>query len=124
MDNLPHKSLLNDVFQILDSRIQYIEYQSSKLSRQSLLFNQNNQLTTSESLFSIELTFKQIELHNRSLTLLLLLRKHLTVLNAPIIFELLTDSKFLDYEEEELRKYLRAQESEFLYEERSQQGNQ
>jgi hypothetical protein len=129
MDNLPPRSLLNDVFQILDSRIQYIEYQSSKLSRQSLLFHKNNpatnssigtgSLTNAESLFSIEMTFKQIELHNRSLKLLLLLRKNLTVLNAPIIFELLTDSKFLDYDEEELTKQLCVSESSYHYEERS-----
>jgi len=106
MDNLPSRSLFNDVFQILDSRIQYIEYQLSKLSRQSLIAGQNTQLVEPESLFSIEITFKQIELHNRSLKLLILLRSRLSILNAPIVFGLLTDSKYLDYDEEDLRMEL------------------
>ncbi|MFT4668001.1 MAG: hypothetical protein ACI8YQ_004425 [Polaribacter sp.] len=110
MDNLPSRSLFNDVFQILDSRVQYIEYQLSKLSRQSLLSSQNNTLTES-SLFSIEITFKQIELHNRSLKLLILLRSRLNVLNAPVIFELLTDSKYLDYDEQDLRMELAEEDS-------------
>lgn len=109
MDNLPPRSLFNDVFQILDSRIQYIEYQLSKLSRQSLLSSQNATLAE-PALFSIETTFKQIELHNRSLKLLILLRSRLSILNAPVIFELVTDSKYLDYDEEDLRMELEEEE--------------
>ena len=115
MDNLPPRSFLNDVFQILDSRVQYIEYQLSKLSRQSLLSNQSTALTEPESLFSIEITFKQIELHNRSLKLLLLLRSKLNVLNAQIIFELLTDSKFLDYDESDLKEALGEESPELAF---------
>jgi hypothetical protein len=62
-------------------------------------------------LFSIEITFKQIELHNRSLKLLILLRSRLNVLNAPVIFELLTDSKYLDYDEQDLRMELAEEDS-------------
>lgn len=113
MENLPSTSLSNDVFQILDSRIQYIEYQLSKLSQQSLDSNQSTSLfPETKSLLSIELIFKQIELHNRSLKLLLTLRSHLTILNAPIIFELLTDSKFMDYDEHELGEALGKEEKE------------
>ena len=100
MDNLSDKSLVKDVFQILDSRIQYIDYQLGKLSRQSL---QSNLPPESGDVFSMEMTFKQIELHNRSLKLLLLFRSHLNILNAPIIFDLLTDSRYLDYDEVELK---------------------
>jgi len=106
MENLPSKSLSNDVFQILDSRIQYIEYQLSKLSRQSLYSGQEDTSSEEENLLSIELIFKQIELHNRSLKLLLILRSNLNTLNTPIIFELLTDSRFLDYDEYELKDIL------------------
>jgi len=106
MENLPSRSLFNDVFQILDSRIQYIEYQLSKLSRQSIQPNQQTTLSSSEGLFSIEIIFKQIELHNRSLKLLLILRSKLNTLNAPVIFGLLTDSKYLDYDEFDLKEEL------------------
>ena len=106
MENIPSSSLLNDVFQILDSRIQYIEYQLSKLSKQSLQSNQSTLRADEEGIFSIEMIFKQIELHNRSLKLLILLRSQLNILNAPIIFELLTDSKYLDYDESELKAQL------------------
>ncbi len=122
MDNLPSRSLFNDVFQILDSRIQYIEYQLSKLSRQSLLSSQNTTLAE-PSLFSIETTFKQIELHNRSLKLLILLRKRLSILNAPIIFELLTDSKYLDYDEDDLRLELQEEDSESVLVGQQLKGN-
>ncbi len=122
MDNLPSRSLFNDVFQILDSRIQYIEYQLSKLSRQSLLSNQNTMLAKS-SLFSIETTFKQIELHNRSLKLLILLRSRLRVLNAPVIFELLTDSKYLECDEDYLRMELTEENSEAVLVMQRMRGN-
>ncbi|MFK7807727.1 MAG: hypothetical protein AB8F74_08020 [Saprospiraceae bacterium] len=102
MDTLPERSLTDEIFQILDSRIQYIDYQLNKLSRQSLRFDQNTVYQGADNLFSIEIIFKQIELHNKSLKLLLLLRKRLNALNAPIIFQLLTDSKYLDFEEFEL----------------------
>lgn len=106
MENLPSRSLLNDVFQILDSRIQYIEYQLSKLSRQSLQSNQSKAPSEEEGIYSIEMIFKQIELHNRSLKLLILLRSQLSILNAPVIFELVTDSKYLDFDESELKVQL------------------
>ena len=112
MKNLPPTSLLSDVFQILDSRIQYIEYQLRKLSRQSNRTDTKQLDSEHSSLYSMEMIFKQIELHNRSLKLLHLLRSKLNALNAPIIFQLLSDSKFLDYNEEELKKQLGISTSE------------
>ncbi len=112
MENIPDKSLVNDVFQILDSRIQYIDYQLGKLSRRSRQANHSTEPSPTDDLFSIEIIFKQIELHNRSLKLLLLLRSQLNILNAPLIFELLTDSKYLDFDEVELKVQLGIDEQE------------
>ena len=93
MENIPSKSLLNDVFQILDSRIQYIEYQLSKLSKQSLHANQSKTLPETDSIFSIEMVFKQIELHNRSLKLLILLEETVKISVADNTGENIKDIK-------------------------------
>jgi hypothetical protein len=53
-----------------------------------------------------EAIFNQIEAYSRTTSLLLLMRINLFGKNASLIFELLSDDKFLDYNDIELEKKL------------------
>jgi len=97
MDTEQQSTLKEAVFAIIDSRIQFIEYE------QSNLVNQHEESPLNEQL---EKLIRKIEHFSRSLKLLLLLRSRLNLQNASTILDLLTNGKYLSYSVETLTQAL------------------
>ncbi len=106
--------LLENVFAIIDSRIQYIEYQNRKIfdgcvdekekpiTRLSMPFlNESKRLVN-----NFEYLLEQISRSSRSMKLLLFLRTRLIRENARVVLDLLTNSQYLDYSEDRLQQIL------------------
>ncbi|MEM9823797.1 MAG: hypothetical protein AAF985_22120 [Bacteroidota bacterium] len=99
MENEQQSTLKEAVFAIIDSRIQFIEYEQSNLVKQHEDSPLNERL---------EKLIRKIEQFSRSLKLLLLLRSHLNLENAKTIFDLLTNGKYLSYSVESLTHLLQS----------------
>lgn len=99
MDTEQQSTLKEAVFAIIDSRIQFIEYEQSNLVSRHEESPLNEQL---------EKLIKKIEHFSRSLKLLLLLRSRLNLDNASTILELLTNGKYLSYSVETLTQALQS----------------
>ena len=99
MDTEQQSTLKEAVFAIIDSRIQFIEYE------QNTLVSQHEESPLNEKL---EKLIKKIEHFSRSLKLLLLLRSRLNLDNASMILELLTNGKYLSYSVETLTQVLQS----------------
>ena len=97
MDTEQQSTLKEAVFAIIDSRIQFIEYE------QSNLVNQYEDSPLNEQL---EKLIRKIGHFSRSLKLLLLLRSRLNLQNASTILDLLTNGKYLSYSVETLTQAL------------------
>ncbi|MDG1434497.1 MAG: hypothetical protein P8M17_01035 [Saprospiraceae bacterium] len=93
-------SLASTVFSILDSRIQFLEYQ---INLQFTLQNKSakNQLTAYEKLMVF------YEKTSDALKLLQILKEWVRADNAFIIFNLLQNDEYLNYSETQLEKKIR-----------------
>ena len=109
-------NLLESVYAIIDSRIQYLEYQNDKLFKSYL---RKEKRGTQEDILTLDLrTESQFLLNNfekllshlaissKSVKLLLLLRNCLLKDNANLILELLTNDTYLKLSEEKLNHLL------------------
>ncbi len=92
-----HSNLIEAVFAIIDSRIQFVEYEQQNVVNQHAQHQLNEQL---------EQLIKKIEQFSRTLKLLLILRTNLKKDNANTILDLLTNGKFLSYSVEHLTEVL------------------
>ena len=116
----PDNSLLENVYAIIDSRIQYLEYQNERLFRQHTELESQSVNTSDSSLplligskkliNNFESLLDQITSSNHTLKLLLFLRTRLIKENARVVLELLTDNRFLDYSEDRLQQFLIARQ--------------
>lgn len=95
MDTEQDANLKEAVYAIIDSRIQFIEYEQKNIVDQHSGLNEQ-----------LENLIKKIEQFSRSLKLLLLLRSNLKQDNANTILDLLTNSKYLGYSVEHLSQIL------------------
>ncbi len=107
------KDLIKDLFGIIDTKIQYIEYQTEIVtssfvdigmlsqSSKSLGFGNGQQVEKSIMANNERILFKLNEF-SATVKLLLLLRSHLDSTNAPIIFDLLSDNRFIQLTDKEL----------------------
>ncbi len=100
--SLAGNPLLQEVYTILDSRIQYIEYQAQnqfkfKKSRE----NSDSLINNFEQMLSL---VKEL---NRRLKLLQILKSWLKDDTVQIIFQLLTNKKYLNFSEENLEEILK-----------------
>lgn len=105
-------SLVESVFAIIDSRIQYLEYQNDK--RFKSYFKNKEQ----EDIVNLELQKSQSLLNNfedflthlssssKSIKKLLFLRNSLLIENAGLVLDLLTDDHYLRFTEERLNLLL------------------
>ena len=108
--------LLDNVFAIIDSRIQYLEYQKETLMTKCLISQTGHQASNELSpLFSSETDSllsryervqEKVSKMTHSVRLLLFIRSNLLQHNAQIVLGLLTDSIYLNYSEEHLRNML------------------
>lgn len=108
--------LLDNVFAIIDSRIQYLEYQKETLMTKCLLHpigqqpsKELNSLFSSETdslLTRYERIQEKVSKMTHSVRLLLFIRSNLLQHNAEIALGLLTDGMYLNYSEEHLQNML------------------
>jgi hypothetical protein len=110
---LQSKRLIEQVYTILDSRIQYIEYQAQKnchiqdLNLASPL-EQANEKTGSEVLIqNFDKMLNYLQELNKSLKLLQILKSWLKDDNVQVIFNLLNNKGYMNYTEEALENYLK-----------------
>jgi len=115
-DNNPNikEDLINDIFGIIDTKIQYIEYQTEVVTSSfvdiSLLSQKKNrpfgngfQVETSIMANNKRILFKLGEF-SATIKLLLLLRNNLDAANAALVFDLLTDNRFTQLTDQELKQ--------------------
>ena len=100
--SLSGNRLLQEVYAILDSRIQYIEYQIQNQ------FKFRKTANTSDCLINnFEQMHKLINELNHRLKLLQTLKSWLKDDTVQIIFQLITNKKYLKYSEENLEEILK-----------------
>jgi len=99
-------SLASTVFSILDSRIQFLEYQIQvQFAQQNQPFK--NQLTAYEKLMAF------YEKTSGVLKLLQILKEWVRTDNASTIFHLLQDDEYLNYSETQLERKIRIKALDF-----------
>ena len=106
-------AFVEHVLSIIDTKLQFVEYRTSKIINSCV--NESNYPLGSEFHEEIELNikgvkneeiFNQIEEYSRTTSLLLLMRINLYNKNVSLIFNLLSDDKYLNYNDIELEKEL------------------
>ena len=108
----------NDAFvehllSIIDTKLQYVEYRTSKVIKtmvkvpngQSDDFLMDDDFQIEEAIENSEV-FNQIEEYSRTTSLLLLMRTNLSGKNASLIYDLLSDDKFMKFNDIDLEKKL------------------
>lgn len=105
--------LMEQVYTILDSRIQYMEYQAKKQCNFEGIneIYLSNSTSTSSPTASLIDNFDQMLVHlqelNQSLKLLQILKHWLKDDNVQLVFQLLNNKTYLNYTEESLESYLK-----------------
>ncbi len=114
--NLENQPLIEQIYGIIDTKIQYIDYQTNRLVNNLIGFDINNvpkpdqnvadfdDLDRAHSRCDSFLT--QMEQYSKTKRLLLLMRSYLSEINASIILELLSENRFRKYDDKELKRYL------------------
>ena len=106
-------AFVEHVLSIIDTKLQFVEYQTSKFIKSTV--NDSNYPLESENWEEMEFNFEdiknekvfnQIEEYSRTTCLLLLMRVNLYAKNVSLIFNLLSDDKFLKYHDIDLEKKL------------------
>ena len=107
--------IMEQVYSIIDSKIQYVDYLTNQaiqpflhnfklqnLPNGKIDVDPNDRMVT-----SVNPSFlMQIEKNSKTKKLLLVVRRKLCFHNASMIFDLLTDNKYLNYTEKSLAKFL------------------
>ena len=106
-------AFVEHVLSIIDTKLQFVEYRTSKIIKSSVheLNYPPGTEYEEEIIFNIEgikndEVFNQIEEYSRTTSLLLLMRINLYNKNVSLIFNLLSDDKYLKYNDIELEKEL------------------
>ncbi len=104
--------LVDNVYAIIDSRIQYLEYQKETLVKNCLNGKTHSEPSKDSSpltskgldnlLSSYEQMQEKISSMSHSVRLLLFIRSHLIRHNAQIVLGLLTDCAYLEYSKDRL----------------------
>lgn len=106
--------LMENILEIIDSKIQYIKFNLEKTIRSSAPTREHsshlsppqrayNEASSNQLLASTDILDK-IEVASKIINRLLLLRNNLNPYNAKLIFELLSNNTYLDYSSEDLKK--------------------
>ncbi len=100
------------VYGIIDSKIQFLDFQIKEMIKIKLGKSPQEIMVQEEHLPSID-SFEMdnkildfLEAYSRNISLLLLMRTTLTYLSAETTFHLLTNDKYMDFTESQLRTVL------------------
>ena len=102
------ESLIDFVYNIIDSKIQYLNYQTKGITQPITTNNTSDDSTIGEansdsfSLEEAEKLFLQFEVQSKQIKRLLLLRKLLNCQNSIVALALLTDNVLFEFEEHEI----------------------
>ena len=119
---LEEKTLVNQVISIIDTKIQYIDYQTNHIvssiigtelknvPRPSVDVNEVSNFNFSYNNCDSFLTL--MEEYSKTKRLLLVLRQHTTHKSAKFIFDLLSDNQFLVFTDKELEIMIKASDKE------------
>jgi len=105
-----HAAFVEHLLSIIDTKLQFVEYRTSKVIK-SMVKEPYGQFDVllhdefDEDLQNGEL-FNHIEEYSRTTSLLLLMRTNLCDKNTSLIYDLLSNDKFLEFNDIELEKKL------------------
>lgn len=107
-------AFLDHILSIIDTKLQFIEYRTSKIIKSAV--DEPNAVSDSAFHHQLEYDVNQdmksdkmlnhIEEYSRTTSLLLLMRVNLSGKNASLVFDLLSEDKFLNFEDIDLEKKL------------------
>lgn len=102
-----HRAFIEHLLSIIDTKLQYVEYHTSVLINEHSAAQYPVSIEGQRPPSSInEQVFAQIEQYSKTTRLLLLLRTHVCGNNSSLVYDLLTNNKFLDYFDEQLKALL------------------
>ena len=105
-------AFVEHLLSIIDTKLQFVEYRTSKVIKTMVNVPNGGFDGFMDDEFQIEETietsevFNQIEEYSRTTSLLLLMRTNLSGKNASLIYDLLSDDKFLKFKDIDLEKKL------------------
>jgi len=109
-------SIIENIYAIIDSKLQYLEYQTKRLIQVILDLDSTNTIPDNEPIdpqtlqsmmIEDELVLVHIEKTSSIKKMLIILRTQLTNANASLIFKLLSGDEFLKYNEKGLKALLK-----------------
>ncbi len=105
-----HRAFVEHLLSIIDTKLQYIEYHTRALIT-AHHSTQTHQLVTAPTSVAFsqpidEEVFSQIESYSKTTRLLLIMRRSLCGKNSSIVYDLLSNDKYLDYFDKQLEKVL------------------
>lgn len=104
--------MVEHVYGIIDSKIQFMDFQIKEMIKTKLgklthqVMIQEGLLPNLEDFPTDERILDFLEAYSRNISLLLLMRTSLTYLSAETAFHLLTNDKYMDFTENQLRTVL------------------
>ena len=112
-----NQEFIEHILSIIDTKLQYVEYHTRALIQQ---FNSPHTLIVDHPVFQgsnpqllsrpqtdiDDKMFAQIEQYSKTTRLLLLMRRLLCDVNSSLTFELLSNDRYLNFEEKELKAML------------------
>lgn len=112
-----HKAFVEHMLSIIDTKLQYAKHQTNALissySSEPVMLDDKNtvilenfKLDTDKVQATNEEIFILIEKYSKTTNLLFLLRAKLAAKNVSLIYDLLNNDRFLNFESEELEKIL------------------
>lgn len=109
-----HAAFVEHLLSIIDTKLQFVEYRTSKVIKSmvkepygqfDLLLHDEDDSNFEEDLQNGEI-FNHIEEYSRTTSLLLLMRTNLCDKNTSLIYGLLSNDKYLEFNDIELEKKL------------------
>ena len=104
--------MVEHVYGIIDSKIQFMDFQIKEMIKTKLgklpheIMIQEGHLPSLDDLPNDNRILDFLEAYSRNISLLLLMRTTLTYLSAETAFHLLTNDKYMDFTEKQLRTVL------------------
>jgi len=107
-----HKAFVEHLLSIIDTKLQYVKHRTNKLINahtKAIVYEetaQGEQLLSLDSSPEQEELFLLIEKYSKTTKLLLLLRTKLNHRNVSLVYDLLNNDQYLEYDSESLGKIL------------------
>lgn len=104
--------MVEHIYGIIDSKIQFMDFQIKEMIKTKIGKSQHKTMIQEGYLPSLndfpndERILDFLEAYSRNISLLLLMRTTLTYLSAETTFHLLTNDKYMDFTENQLRTFL------------------